>query len=351
VIDFDWVSFYTQQDGASFLEHLREQWIAEYDFILLDSREGLTDVSGICTVFMPDILVLVVTANEQSLKGTEYIISVAESSRQKLHVSRAPLTFVPLISRWDGREEQKEAETWLNRIKTRLRGSVEDWYPQDRDIDDLFTSLRIPHVAYFSFGEKLPVLTHNNNESELPGFYYKKLADVLETLSDPDADLNNLLQPTQRGGNLSRKVFISSTSIDMNSFRKIIAEVLTKQGLIVQTQNDFASIGEPILSSLKEMISQADAFILLIGKNYGTTSPDGAGKSYAQLEYEWAKQIQKPTFCFLNSDDVPGGLVTEFDTKQARFIEQIRSNTIYYTFQNGSELRKLGSEFILKSAL
>ena len=180
------MKFFTGDGGSGFLEALREQWIAKYDFVLIDSRTGLTDASGICTIFFPDTVVLVVSANEQSLRGTEYIVSKVESARQRLRVSRAPITLVPLISRWDGREEQREADAWLTRIRESLRECVKDWYPPGRSLDELFTSLRIPHVAYFSFGEKLPVLTHSTTDRELPGYYYAKLANVLEALGGPE---------------------------------------------------------------------------------------------------------------------------------------------------------------------
>ncbi len=93
VLSFDWVKFFTGDGGSGFLEALREQWIAKYDFVLIDSRTGLTDASGICTIFFPDTVVLVVSANEQSLRGTEYIVSKVESARQRLRVSRRATAF------------------------------------------------------------------------------------------------------------------------------------------------------------------------------------------------------------------------------------------------------------------
>jgi hypothetical protein len=37
--------------------------------VLIDSRTGLTDIRGICTMLMPEKLVVVFTPNRQSLTG------------------------------------------------------------------------------------------------------------------------------------------------------------------------------------------------------------------------------------------------------------------------------------------
>ncbi len=51
---------------------------SRYDYVLIDSRTGLTDISGICTMLMPQKLVVVFTPNRQSLEG------VLDLSRQVL---------------------------------------------------------------------------------------------------------------------------------------------------------------------------------------------------------------------------------------------------------------------------
>jgi len=43
----------------------------EPDFILFDSRTGLADIAGVCTLELPDLLVVVCGLNDQNVKGTE----------------------------------------------------------------------------------------------------------------------------------------------------------------------------------------------------------------------------------------------------------------------------------------
>jgi cellulose biosynthesis protein BcsQ len=45
VRQFDFSEFYDKHEGGDFLEDLRSYWKKEFDFILIDSRTGLTDSS------------------------------------------------------------------------------------------------------------------------------------------------------------------------------------------------------------------------------------------------------------------------------------------------------------------
>ena len=66
----NWARMYAEQDLGQYIESLRARWIEEFDFVLVDSRTGVSDTGGICTVQLPDILVVVLAANQQNLDGT-----------------------------------------------------------------------------------------------------------------------------------------------------------------------------------------------------------------------------------------------------------------------------------------
>ena len=65
---FNWLHFYEQQSGGAFMDAVRDS-MQSYDYVLIDSRTGVSDTAGICTVQMPDLLVLCFTLNNQSIKG------------------------------------------------------------------------------------------------------------------------------------------------------------------------------------------------------------------------------------------------------------------------------------------
>ena len=130
VSSFSWAAFMGEKNGCPIIERWRDEWRKEFDFILIDSRTGITDTGGICTVLLPDLLVLVFTANDQSFEGALGISQSAQIERRNLAVQRAPLTIMPLLSRFDGRKETDLAENWLKRFDSDLKPLFDDWLPK-----------------------------------------------------------------------------------------------------------------------------------------------------------------------------------------------------------------------------
>lgn len=83
VAQFNWEEFYFTLGGGILLEALKKRLRQEYDYILVDSRTGVSDTSGICTVQMPDDLVVCFTLNRQSIAGASAVAQSAISQRRK----------------------------------------------------------------------------------------------------------------------------------------------------------------------------------------------------------------------------------------------------------------------------
>jgi formylglycine-generating enzyme required for sulfatase activity len=179
VLRFNWHAFFEQSGGGKFVELLREQWRKEFDITLIDSRTGITDAGGICTIQLPDVLVLVFTANEQSLKGAKDVALRAQRARQKLAYDRMPLLVFPLPSRFDGRTEFEESQTWLKKFAEEFDFFYHDWLPRPYTPLQILEKTKLPYVAYFSFGEKLPVVSHGTSDPESLGYAYEVAATLL----------------------------------------------------------------------------------------------------------------------------------------------------------------------------
>ena len=80
---FQWGEFYERLGGGVFLEEVKARLREDYDYILIDSRTGLSDTAGICTVQMPDDLVVCFTLNRQSIQGAAATAESAMRLRQK----------------------------------------------------------------------------------------------------------------------------------------------------------------------------------------------------------------------------------------------------------------------------
>jgi cellulose biosynthesis protein BcsQ len=78
---FDWAAFYDRLGGGRHIERAREQLKADYDFVLVDSRTGVSDTAGICTVTLPDRLVACYTLNRQSIYGVDQTLTRIRAQR------------------------------------------------------------------------------------------------------------------------------------------------------------------------------------------------------------------------------------------------------------------------------
>lgn len=179
--NFNWDNFFLENKGGQHLENLRQQWLKEFDFILIDSRTGLSDSSGVCTIMMPDILIPMFTANYQSLFGIRDIVKFIQNARQKLAVDRMALTILPIPSRFGIRVEFKESQEWLDRMADILKDCFSDWLPRWIEPKYILEQIKIPQIDYFGFGEKLAVFEHGISDREGMGYIYSKIASLLNS--------------------------------------------------------------------------------------------------------------------------------------------------------------------------
>ncbi len=183
----DWADLFERGFGGT-LEDWRDEWKQAYDFILVDSRTGVSDIGGMCTIQLPDQLVLCVTANEQSLQGAKDVAERAARQRQRLPFDRAGVPCVPLPTRFEGRVESALAKQWLERFASELVSLYRQWIVATISPRQLLDLLKIPYVPLWSFGEGLPVVSEGTTDPESIGFAFETLAALLARgLSDTDA--------------------------------------------------------------------------------------------------------------------------------------------------------------------
>jgi cellulose biosynthesis protein BcsQ len=181
VLGFDWADFFAHQDGGAFFERLREEWNREYDFVLIDSRTGITDIGGICTILLPDLIVPVFTANWQNLEGVVDTLRRVQRGRQELAYDRAPALVLPVLSRFESRTELESANEWLSRAASMLGECYADWLPKDVDPRLVLERTKLPHIAYFGFGERLAVQLQGTSDPESLGYAYNTLARLIDS--------------------------------------------------------------------------------------------------------------------------------------------------------------------------
>ena len=175
----NWTDFFAHSNGGDFIENLRLEWKDEFEVTLIDSRTGLTDFGGVCIIQMPDVVVAVFAPNDQNVDGIADVLAKAQEGRQRLAYDRMPLLIMPLPSRFDGRAEVEEAQEWLSKIELKLGKLYDDWLPRGVSVRRVLELTKIPYVALFSYGEKLPVLTHGTTDPDGLGYYYERVANLI----------------------------------------------------------------------------------------------------------------------------------------------------------------------------
>jgi cellulose biosynthesis protein BcsQ len=93
----EWLTLYNEFDGYLMFEDLKQQWKKSFnfDYVLIDSRTGHTDVGGICTRQLPDANVLMFFPNDQNVAGLEEVVRNIKLEAQEPRKKTIPLHFCP----------------------------------------------------------------------------------------------------------------------------------------------------------------------------------------------------------------------------------------------------------------
>jgi MinD-like ATPase involved in chromosome partitioning or flagellar assembly len=176
--EIDWEHLYVLGFG-DYLELCRERWTADYDFVLVDSRTGVSDIGGICTAHLPDRLVVLFTANLQSIQGAVDIATRANAARDRMPYDRPQLTVLPVLSRFDSREEYDRSEKWRRTCVEETEGLYHNWLHRAVSPEVMSRHMTVPYVSYWSFGELLPVRQESSPGADQIGFALETIAAVV----------------------------------------------------------------------------------------------------------------------------------------------------------------------------
>lgn len=134
------------------------------------------------------------------------------------------------------------------------------------------------------------------------------------------------------------QVFISSTYEDLKEERKNVIETLLMIDCIPAGMEAFCAADEEQFEYIKKVIDLCDYYVLTIGKRYGSISPI-TGKSYTEMEYDYAKSKNIPIFVFPVNNNVKMQ-EDEHVSELKAFREKAYGKTMGATWRNADELGK-----------
>lgn len=148
------------------------------------------------------------------------------------------------------------------------------------------------------------------------------------------------------------QVFVSSTYLDMSEERQAAVEAVLRSGHIPAGMELFAAGSESQLDTIKTWIDDSDIFLLILGGRYGTVETQ-SGKSYIQLEYEYAAGKGKPLFAavidsdYLESKVTAGAGTKIIETKNGFLMDAFKATVTSKTcrfFKNTDQLKLIVME-------
>jgi hypothetical protein len=152
VQSFDWASFYSDCGGGIYFEWLREELKKHFDLVLIDSRTGVTEMGGVATQHLSDVVVLVCGSNSQNIENTARMCLNFTSDAVKKARGDRPLEIIVVPSRVDDADSEG-----FGRFHKRLKTTFESIHMRALDDGYSLEEMLIPYLARFSYDESLVI--------------------------------------------------------------------------------------------------------------------------------------------------------------------------------------------------
>jgi hypothetical protein len=132
--------------------------------------------------------------------------------------------------------------------------------------------------------------------------------------------------------NKKYSVFVSSTYEDLKEERQEVVNALLQMDCFPVGMEYFNASDQSQWDVIKSLIDECDYYVLIIAGRYGSVEPK-SGKSYTQLEYEYARSIGVPTIAFLynNPENLPNKDVEKEHVDELNsFKEEVKKHMVKY---------------------
>ena len=96
------------------------------------------------------------------------------------------------------------------------------------------------------------------------------------------------------------QVFVSSTYEDLHEERREVMQALLALDCIPTGMELFPAADYDSWTHIKRFIAGCDYYVVIVGGRYGSRGP--TGKSYTEMEYDYAVEAGLPALAFLHKD-------------------------------------------------
>ncbi len=318
----DWRGLF--QTSPGFFGVFAEELTSRYDFVLIDSRTGIADTSGIATMLLPEKLVLVFTPNMQSMTGLRKLARRAVAYRHNSEDFR-PLTIFPLQSRVEDSEEELRSRWRFGDKEEQFQGYqkifetlfIEVYGLSTCDLQDYFDEVKVQHVPAYSYGEEIAVEVEREKGRLSLTRSFERFTGILVGEENPWVAVKRGEESQRRRVRQSTYVAFISYSYRYREWVEILHSNLElclanlgEERRVFLDQVDLG-VGRSWISQLNEGLDRAEHFILVV-------TPEALASP--RVSDEWESFIAK------RRDWQYGGLqiVMLVDTPLPPFLESIQ---------------------------
>jgi MinD-like ATPase involved in chromosome partitioning or flagellar assembly len=186
----DWRSAYLRTPWMMrvLADYLRER----FRYILIDSRTGLADASGVATTLLPDKLVLAFTPNKQSVEGAVELANRALTYRKSSSDLRSLMVY-PLPSRIENAEPELHRKWRRGDKKTNWPGyqhAFEECFKSayglsECSLEEYFNQVQIQYTPTYAYGEAIAARIEDAKDRLSLSRSYLNFAERLSLLTAP----------------------------------------------------------------------------------------------------------------------------------------------------------------------
>jgi hypothetical protein len=279
VNSFQWGEFYEKLGGGVFLGCVKSRLREQYDYVLIDSRTGLSDTSGICTVQMPDELVVCFTLNRQSIFGA---VATAESAdaQRRLPTGEPGLRIWPVPTRVELHEKDRLDAA---RALARQQFAPLLWHVPARSRTDYWGGVEVLYFPYYAYEEILATIADRPRQTASLLNAMERLTtsitgavSAMPTLQTEEREqlLHRFEAATRKAKPRTSRFFLSYAASDgsVPILEELASLIEVRFGADAVLWDKKIPPGAKITTWLERALDETDVIIVAVGSSWGPSS-------------------------------------------------------------------------------
>lgn len=287
VQSFDWSKFYDEWEGGAFFDWLQEKFRDKADIILIDSRTGVTEMGGVATQHLADVVLLICGANLENIENTARMAQNFTSEQVKEARNGRQLEIMIVPSRIDNSDTDGYGE-FLKRVEK----TVADLPVAKIESGHRLTETIIPYFPAFSYRETL--IFGDQETEKLANQLIERYLNIAENMQ-----ILNLSKRYERTKTQEKRatIFLNYSHRD-----KVVASqirlALESEGYQVWGDESEIKGGQDWSSAIEQGITKSDLVVSVISEN-------AKESSWVRQEIAYALQQKKPVIPIKTDSSVP----------------------------------------------